>query len=138
MFIYEVVSKAKFYWNSDLVRAISQSYHIGYLASLMPAGLLVDLYGARQVWAAGLLLACIMTFLLPSLANLGPYSLIFGLILLGFGQVVGFLHIYTIGKLNIFMLYTCLMFAKTAGFLHLRTSSKELPNCLQVNLPHCI
>lgn len=71
-----------------MLTAIRQSYNVGYIVSLMPAGLLADLYGARYVWGTGLSLACIISLMLPFLADTGPYAFIAGLLMVGFGQVI--------------------------------------------------
>lgn len=66
---------------------IIKSIYIGYIIAHVPAGILADTFGGKQVYGAGVLISSVLSLCFPFLARASPYAFMAGRVVQGFGQV---------------------------------------------------
>ena len=72
----QVDSKGEFEWNKQLQGFILSTYFVGYLITEIPGGWLSLKFGSKIVLAVALLIASLMTILLPFAARINVVLLI--------------------------------------------------------------
>lgn len=79
-------SRAEFHWTQEVQHQIITVGYVGYVIAHVPAGVLSDLFGGKQVFGAGIVLSAIASLLTPVLARASVYAFMAARFALGFGQ----------------------------------------------------
>ncbi|KAG8326865.1 putative inorganic phosphate cotransporter [Homalodisca vitripennis] len=79
-------TRAEFHWDQRLQHDIIKSLYIGYILAHLPAGIIADIIGGKQVFGGGILVSAFVSLGTPPLARLSPYAVMGGRIVQGFGQ----------------------------------------------------
>lgn len=82
----EIPLKEYHSWNIDQIRGITHGFFVGYFISLIPGGVIADLFGAKISMATGVVMSTISTAVFPILADHGPSVLACGRFFQGISQ----------------------------------------------------
>lgn len=85
-----VQDRAEFDWSQEVQHQIIIAGYVGYVIAHVPAGVLSDTFGGKQVFGAGIALSVVASLLTPLLAKAHVYAFMAGRFVLGFGQGVMF------------------------------------------------
>lgn len=84
-----ILPMAKYYgWSQTTVGIIQSAFFWGYVLTQIPGGYLADMYGGKQVLAAGVVTWSAMTLLTPIAASTNIAVLLLARAMLGFGEGV--------------------------------------------------
>ncbi|GBO00076.1 hypothetical protein AVEN_84463-1 [Araneus ventricosus] len=83
----EPTAEGEFNWSPQMQGYILSAGFLGYVASQIPAGLIAEAYGAKNVYLSGVLIASLAHLLCPFAAWYSCYSMIAMQLLRGVGQV---------------------------------------------------
>lgn len=73
-------------WKPSQVEGTTQAFFIGFIVILIPGGVMADTHGGKSIMAVGIIIATVVTILLPIMIELGPSALACNRLLQGLAQ----------------------------------------------------
>lgn len=93
---YSQPRTGEFEWDSHTQGLVLGAFFYGYIITQIPGGILAEKYGAKWLFASGMLLTSISTLLTPLAARWSVWALVFARVIEGLGEGVAYPCINTL------------------------------------------